>query len=90
MEESGEIVDPRLGEGEMYSQGSIRRQTDSGPLASTEGQGCGNHPRVPGRGCGPGLGASGRPAGTEEASYQTLSRRSNYCQLGTPRLCLCS
>lgn len=22
-----------------------------------------------------------------EASYQTLSRRSNYCQLGTPRLC---
>lgn len=48
-------------------------------------------PLVPGRGCGPGLGASGRPAGAEkEASYQTLSRRSNYCQLGTPRLCLCS
>lgn len=28
-------------------------------MASTEGQGCGNPPRVPGRGCGPGLGPRG-------------------------------
>lgn len=90
MEESGETMDPKGGEGEMHSMTESEGRQTPGPLASTEGQGCGNHPRVPGRGCGPGLGASWRPAGTEEASYQTLSRRSNYCQLGTPRLCLCS
>lgn len=51
-EESGETMDPNGGEGEMHSKTESEGRQTRGPLASTEGQGCGNHPRVPGRGCG--------------------------------------
>lgn len=72
------------GEGERREGLSWRRQ-DQGQAAKRG--------RVVGKGgCGAGRQGwerePGRPGAPErEASYQTLSRRSNYCQLGTPRLC---
>lgn len=73
------------GEGER-GVGSEQEGGRTGTLGSQkEGKGCGNH-RAWGRAGSAGKASLGE-AREREASYQTLSRRSNYCQLGTPRLC---
>lgn len=79
------VCPPKGGMGRGSREGLSRRGDLGGQPERRRGMGNG------GRGAGPqgwerSLGEAGE-ALEREASYQTLSRRSNYCQLGTPRLC---
>lgn len=84
------VCPPKGGMGRGSREGLSRREAGRGGGVGGQperGRGVGNG----GRGAGP-QGwerepRGGREAREREASYQTLSRRSNYCQLGTPRLC---
>lgn len=84
------VCPPKGGMGRGSREGLSRREAGrgGGVGGSQRGEGVWETEGVEqGRRAGKGsLGEAGE-AREREASYQTLSRRSNYCQLGTPRLC---